>query len=109
MGRMGFGSGRHRSTCLFTSGPPLLAPSVLWTGAAGSGFTNVPADPPRTTAKPAIRPIVAPFQWYTKELLIGVYAAANNGGTLIDDMGIETVIVHCEGTRVFMKTLVPSQ
>lgn len=102
MGRMGFGFGRHRSTCLFPSGPPLLAPSVLWNGVAGSGFGNVPVDPPRTTAKPAIRPMVAPFQWYTKELLIGVYAAANNGGTLIDNMGIETVVVHCEGTRVFI-------
>lgn len=108
MSRMGFGFGRYRSPPHHPAGlnlaiaPPLVAPSATWTGVAGSGFETVPTDPERTTAKPAIRPIVAPFQWYTDELLIGVYAAANNGGSLLDNMGIETVVVHCEGTRAYI-------
>ncbi|MCY1670479.1 hypothetical protein OVA07_05575 [Novosphingobium sp. SL115] len=103
MGRRGFGFGRYRSTSHLSAGPALLAPSALWTGVAGSGFTSIPVDPPRTTAKPAVRLIVPPFQWYTDELLVGVYAVANNGGSLTDSMGLETVIVHCEGTRTFIK------
>lgn len=76
---------------------PVLAPGASWTGVAGSGFANIPTDPARTTAKPAVRLIVPPNQYYTKELLIGVYAGANNQGTLGPDMGLSALVVHCEG------------
>jgi len=103
MGRLGFGFGsRPRTVRANVATASLIAPSELWQGTAGSGFTNVPVDPVRTTAKPATRLLVPPFQWYNDELLVGVFAAANNGGSLIDNMGIETVIAHYEGTRHFI-------
>jgi len=76
---------------------PLLAPSLRWEGQAGSGFIEVPFDPARVSAKPAIRLIVPPNQFFTDELLIGVMAAANDGGSLQANLGLKKVIVHCEG------------
>jgi len=103
MGRIGYGFGTsRRSVTANGTAPPLIAPSELWQGTAGSGFTNIPADPLRTTAKPATRLLIPPFQWYDDVLLVGVFAAANNAGTLLDNMGIETVIVHYEGARHFI-------
>lgn len=85
---------------------PLLgnvAPSAGFTGTAGSGFGGaygaVPVNPTRTTAKPACRLLVPPFQFYTDNLLIGVMAGANYNGSLLDNLGLEKVIVHVEGTQ----------
>lgn len=103
MARIGYGFGtQHRIPPKPTSVPTLLAPSETWQGTAGSGFTTIPSDPARTTAKPAVRLLTPPFQWYNNELLVGVCAAANNGGSLLDNMGIETVIAHYEGGRTFI-------
>ena len=75
-----------------------LRPSTQWNGTAGSGFAGAPpVDPARTTAKPACRLIVPPNQYFTDELVIGVWAGANNQGSMLDDLGIERVNVHCEG------------
>ena len=77
-----------------------LRPSSQWNGTAGSGFAgSPPVDPARTTAKPACRLIVPPNQYFTDELVVGVWAGANNQGSLLDDLGLERVIVHCEGER----------
>lgn len=77
--------------------PVSLQPSVLWTGEAGSGFVLPPADPVRMTAKPALRLITPPYQWFTDTLDVGVIAAANDHGSLRDNLGINAVAFHCEG------------
>lgn len=75
-----------------------LRPSAFWNGTAGSGFSgSPPADPVRITAKPACRLLVPPNQYFTEELVIGVWAGAINDGSLLDNLGIEKVIAHCEG------------
>ncbi|MBB3860415.1 hypothetical protein GGQ88_001681 [Novosphingobium hassiacum] len=51
-----------------------------------------------------MRIMVAPYQWYSNQLLVGVCAAASDGGTLINDMGLDMVIAHFEGTRVFIES-----
>lgn len=78
--------------------PQLLSPGVRWTGVAGSGFVTTPVDPTRTTAKPALRLLVPHGQRFTDELVVGVAAFANNGGTLIG--GIKTVQFHFEGRTI---------
>ena len=100
MGRFGFGPRTQRA--MNKRQPPLalVSPAVGWTGAAGSGFATVPADPARTTAKPVCRLLVPPFQWFVDELLVGVYAGANYNGSLAENMGLEKVVLHCEGTSV---------
>lgn len=75
-------------------------PSAAWNGTAGSGFATVPSDPVRTTAKPAMRLIVPPNQPYTDQLLVGVFAGANDRGSLINTLGLEKVTVHYEGFSV---------
>jgi hypothetical protein len=77
---------------------PVVVPSAAWTGAPGSGFASLPVDPVRTTAKPALRPLVPPNQRFTDTLRYGVLAFAVNDGSLID--GIEAVRFHFEGTVV---------
>nr|WP_298925247.1 hypothetical protein [uncultured Erythrobacter sp.] len=77
--------------------PPSLTPSADWTGLAGSGFASVPVDSARTTAKPALRLITPPFQWFTDTIDVGVMAAANDGGTLRDTLGVDGVTFHYEG------------
>jgi hypothetical protein len=47
-----------------------------------------------------MRLLVPPNQVYSDRLLVGVYAGANNGGTLIDNMGLESIVVHFEGTTI---------
>lgn len=69
-------------------------------GVAGTGFASVPADPVRTTAKPAMRLLVPPNQYFTNNLLVGVLAMANDGGSLIDNLGLAKVVLHYEGTQV---------
>lgn len=71
-----------------------------WTGTPGSGTASVPVDPVRTTAKPAMRLIVPPNQYFVSSVLVGVYAGANNLGSLFDNMGLEKVIAHFEGNSV---------
>lgn len=73
-----------------------FSPSLAWTGAAGSGFLVTPSDRTRTTAKPAVRLLDRPFQYFNEALTIGVMAFANDGGTLIG--GIDRVRVHYEGS-----------
>lgn len=103
MARLGFGyRGARRSVPARSQAAPrlMVSPGSNWTGVAGSGFTTLPVDPPRATAKPAMRLIVPPNQSYPEELLVGVYAAANFGGSLGDNMGVSSVKVYYEGTVV---------
>lgn len=103
----GFGFGSHNSNARFVaksagstgSTVPLISPSGNWTGIPGSGFVTLPSDPPRTGAKPMLRALVPPNQFYTDELLVGVVAGANDGGNLLENMGLASVVVHFEGTR----------
>lgn len=99
----GFGFGAVSASRLFATfgaetGPPALSPSTAWDGSAGSGFSNVPVDPLRTTAKPVCRLLTPPRQWFTDEIIVGVSAAANNDGSLLDNLGLEKVVVHFEGS-----------
>ncbi|VVT02328.1 hypothetical protein [Erythrobacter sp. EC-HK427] len=79
---------------------PALVPAPAFTGAPGSGFAALPLDPVRTTAKPACRLLVPPRQRFTGRLTVGVYAGANDGGSLFDTMGLAKVTFHYEGTSV---------
>ena len=106
MGRlgMGFPAGRRRNPNSQVAEPPAqiseISPSASWTGVEGSGFTALPADPLRSTAKPMIRPLFVPRQRYTDELTIGVAAGANDNGSLYANLGLQKVIVHFEGNTV---------
>lgn len=77
-----------------------ISPSSAWTGVAGSGYSVVPNDPLRQTAKPAMRLIVPPNQAFTDSILVGVAAFANDSGSLRKNLGIRSVIVHYEGNQV---------
>ncbi|XUU61081.1 cadherin repeat domain-containing protein [Erythrobacter sp. HA6-11] len=79
-------------------GVAALAPSLQWDGTAGSGFSDLPTDPVRTSAKPAIRLIVPPNQHFTDELLVGFSAWANNEGSMLDRNGLSHVQIIFEGT-----------
>ena len=103
MGSFGFGAaGRPRLLAPFSPPAPdsFISPSEDWTGTAASGFSATPTDPARTTAKPAMRLLVPPNQFYTDELLVGVIAGANDGGSLYDNMGLSHVTAHYEGNSV---------
>lgn len=82
------------------AGLPAVAPHSAWDGTAGSGFVTTPTDPARTTAKPALRLITPPWQWFTDEVVVGVVAAANDGGSLFNNLGLERVVAHYEGNAV---------
>lgn len=88
-----------------TAGPPLLSgkaypqPGPDWDARAESGFASLPVDPVRNTGKPVLRLLVQPDQHFTDELTIGVITAANDGGSLLDNLGVEKGVVHCEGAR----------
>lgn len=77
---------------------PLLEVSPSYNGTAGSGFASTPSDPARTTAKPIVRLLDPPNQYFTDTLIISVMALANNTGTLIG--GIERVRFRFEGGSV---------
>lgn len=98
----GFGFGAHRTSRRLVAlgrnnAPPVAVPSAAWNGNAGSGFGNVPVDPARVTAKPAMRLLTPPNQFFTEELVIGVYAGANAAGSMLRTMGLAKVLVHYEG------------
>ena len=94
----GFPAGRRRGGTGGTSQIATIQPSAQWDGTAGSGFSSVPSDPPRTTAKPAMQMLVPPLQRYTETIIVGVLAMANEGGSMFDNLGLEKVRVHFEGT-----------
>lgn len=107
MGRYGFGHGGKGGARLIAplAGVGVSAleiaavlPSPTWTGTAGTGFVSIPADPVRTTAKPIVRMIDPPNQYFTDELTFSVMAFANDGGTIIG--GIDRVRFHFEGGSV---------
>ncbi len=112
MAGYGFGFGFRKAEQRAKSGPdlpvpaivPAIMPNTQWDGTAGSGFTTVPTDPVRTTAKPAMRLMVPPDQFYTDELLIGVLAGANDNGSLYSNMGLALVRVHFEGVEYEITT-----
>lgn len=74
----------------------MIEPSASWDGTAASGFTSAPTDPTRTTAKPAMRLLVPPRQWFTDTLLVGVLAMASNEGSMLDNLGLDKVRVYFE-------------
>jgi hypothetical protein len=82
-----------------------VRPSAGWSGTAGSGFAagSAPADPVRTTAKPAMRLVVPSDQYFASGLVVGVIAGANDNGSLLQTMGLSGVVVHYEGTSVTVK------
>jgi len=82
------------------AGLATIQPSAQWDGTAASGFSSTPADPARSTAKPAMQLMVPPNQHFTDTLVIGVFAGANNAGSLYNTLGLERVDVHYEGTVV---------
>lgn len=100
---IGFGSfARSRQFASLGQNVPVttLAPSALWNGTPGSGFAGAPpVDPPRTSAKPICRLMGPPNIHFTDELVLGVFAGANFGGSMLENMGLEKVIAHCEGAR----------
>lgn len=105
----GFGFRTGRRKALPPANPSSvdkIRPGPLWTGVAGSGFVQAPVDPVRVTAKPAMRLITPPNQYFTRNLLVGVIAGANDGGTLLDNLGLQKVIAHYEGQSV--EILAPS-
>ncbi|MDY7098692.1 MAG: hypothetical protein SXU28_11190, partial [Pseudomonadota bacterium] len=76
-----------------------LSPAAQWDGTAGSGFSALPTDPTRTTAKPAVRPLFYP-QRYDSSLVVGALAMAIDSGSLFNTLGIREVRFHYEGNTV---------
>lgn len=74
-----------------------LTPGDSWNGLAGSGFAQVPQDPTRTTAKPAMRLLVPPGQVYVDRMVVGVAAGANDRGDCLTNLGLAGVEVFFEG------------
>ncbi|WP_152432959.1 hypothetical protein [Erythrobacter sp. THAF29] len=76
-----------------------MTPAPAWTGTAGSGFSVLPSDPVRTTAKPVARLLTPPNQFFSDACEVGVLAFANDGNASLVG-GITEVIFHYEGTQV---------
>lgn len=91
---------RAVATSAATTSQNEIYPGNNWTGSAGSGFTYPPLDPVRLTAKPTVRLIVPPNQAYTDTLLVGVAAFANDGGSLLENLGLKSLIVYFEGNQI---------
>lgn len=106
MGRVGFGHGGRGAARL--PGPlageagigkfAVLRPSASWNGTAGSGFSSLPVDPVRNTAKPVVRLLDPPNQFISDALVVSVMAFANDSGTLVS--GIDRVRFRFEGETV---------
>lgn len=98
----GYSSGRIRPQLLSLgpvgAGLSQISPGSGWDGTAGSGYSTLPQDPVRTTAKPALRLLEPDYRWFTDSLTIGALALANDGGTLIG--GIDRVRFHYEGNTL---------
>ena len=77
--------------------PDEIEPAAGWDGTVESGFAVIPSDPTRTTAKPAVRLLTPPYQYFTDTLDVGVIAMANDGGTLYNNFGIASVKFMFEG------------
>lgn len=107
MGGFGHGVRMMRRRQVLQGLGALLVTSILpgnaWAGTAASGFSSPPVDPVRVTAKPVMRLLVPPNQFFTSSLLLGVYAGANHNGSLLDNMGLEKVVVHYEGSTSEIK------
>lgn len=107
---LGFGSGsfsrRSNSISLLgrgAAGNGALLPSPSWDGNPQSGFSVVPADTARVSAKPVVHMLQPPSQFFTERLTIGAMAFANDGNTLIG--GIDRLRFHFEGnTRDVVQT-----
>ena len=87
----------------FASGQPLnqsLRPSNNWDGTPSSGYASPPTDPIRTTAKPVCRLLTPPRETVRIANVIGAFAAANDGGSLIANLGLSHVDFHCEGNVI---------
>jgi len=103
MAGFGFGGGfghAFSKRSMFPFGLPLdpiLTPGAGWDGSASSGFATIPADPSRITAKPVCRLLEPPRQTVTGAMTIGVFAAANENGSLLTKLGMSHVKFHCEG------------
>lgn len=98
----GFGSEFSRFS-QFASGQPAnqsLKPGSDWDGTPSSGFSSLPTDPTRTTAKPVCRLLTPPRQTVRIANIVGVFAAANDGGSIIANLGLSHVDFHCEGNTV---------
>lgn len=78
---------------------PYLNPGPQWNGNVNSGYSSIPNPelPFRSTAKPILRPITPPNQYFNDQIMIGFCAAANNNGTLINNLGLTKVRIYCEG------------
>ncbi|MEP3052420.1 MAG: hypothetical protein ABJP48_06695 [Erythrobacter sp.] len=102
MARSGYGFGgiSRLPQSSLTQELTVIAPGSTWDGAAGSGFTDIPQDPVRVTAKPILRMITVPRQRFGSRQLVGVRAAANNGGSLFDSEGLSHVRVYYEGNTI---------
>ncbi|MGB7394296.1 MAG: hypothetical protein WA913_07885, partial [Pricia sp.] len=87
--------------------PAPLTPGSAWDGSPSSGYEAAPQDPARVTAKPIVQLLCPPRQTVTGALVVGVFAAANSGGTMIDNWGLSHVDFHFEGnsTRVDLPTM----
>lgn len=103
MSWLGIGLSSRNSDVAVPAGlfePPLasLTPAALWTGQPGSGFASLPVDPVRTTAKPALRLLTPPYQRFTHAVDVGVIAMANDGGSMVNTLGVAEVTFHFEGS-----------
>lgn len=100
----GFGTGfgnEFSRFAQFGSGQPInqtLRPSNAWDGSPSSGFASAPVDPVRTTAKPVCRLLTPPRQTVRIANIVGVFAAANDSGSLIPNLGLAYVDFHFEGS-----------
>ena len=105
MTRLGFGfpAGQRTSSPGGSTSIATIQPASGWNGQPGSGFTSVPSDPVRLTAKPTMQLLVPPRQAFTDQLTIGVLAMANRNGSMSDDLGLAHVKVHYEGTTNTIK------
>ena len=97
-------AGSHlNSSAVLGNNPPVLLPHSDWTGVASSGFSVLPSDPLRQTAKPALRLMVPPNQRFTDDLLVGVLAFANVDGIL--NSGVQDVMFQFEGNTVTVRSM----
>ena len=73
-----------RAIAAAPAGAAKIGPSTSWHGAAGSGFSSIPTDAVRTTAKPALRWNVAQFQRFAGDLVVIAEADALGGIAYVD-------------------------